>query len=106
MDPSWGLSSPHTSSHPLDCRKKVPCKFSVIHDLSAPFEGISLNSCIPTRDGIVTYDIMDMAIQLIQRAGQGAILAKTDIKHAYKLIPIHPDDIPALGILWFSALVV
>ncbi len=32
-------------------KKKVPGKFRIIHDLSAPFEGISINSCIPTKDG-------------------------------------------------------
>ncbi len=44
------------------------------------------------------YDTFDSAIQLIQRAGQVAILAKTDIEHAYKLIPVHPS----LGIRWFQ----
>ncbi len=24
------------------------------------------------------------------------------MKHAYKLVPIHPKDIPALGIRWFQ----
>ncbi len=67
-------------------KKKLPGKFRVIHDLSSPFEGISVNSCIPTKDGTVMYDTVDTAIQLIQRAGQRAILAKTDIEHAYKLI--------------------
>ncbi len=43
-----------------------------------------------------------MAIRLIQEVGQGAILAKTDIDHAYKLIPVHPDDVPALCIRWFQ----
>ncbi len=56
----------------------------------------------PTKDGMVTYDTVDTDIQLIQRAGHGTILAKTDIEHAYKLIPAHPDDIPALGIRWFQ----
>ncbi len=46
--------------------KESPCKFCVIHDLYAPFEGISVNSCIPTRDGTVTYDTIGTAIQLIQ----------------------------------------
>jgi hypothetical protein len=27
---------------------------------------------------------------------------KTDIQHAYKLIVIHPDEVPALGIRWFQ----
>ncbi len=50
----------------------------------------------------MSYDTVDMAMRLIQEAGPGARLAKTDIEHAYKLIPIHPDDIPALGIRWFQ----
>ncbi len=55
---------------PLGLRKKkVPGKFRVIHDLSAPFEGISVNSCILTRYRMVTYDTVDIAIQLIQRVG-------------------------------------
>ncbi len=83
-------------------KKKVSGKFRVIHNLSAPFESISVNSCIPTKDGAVMYDTVDTAIKVIQRAGQRAILAKTDIEHAYKLIPVHPDDIPALGIWWFQ----
>ncbi len=43
-----------------------------------------------------------MVIALIQSIGPGALLTKTDIEHAYKIIPIHPEDIPALGIRWFK----
>ncbi len=39
-------------------------------------------------------------IKLIHQASSGAILAKTDIEHRYKLIPIHPKDIPALWFHW------
>ncbi len=49
-------------------------------------------------EGTVSYCTVDMAIRLVQEAGPGAILAKTDIEHAYKLTPIHPDDITTLGI--------
>ncbi len=47
-------------------KKKVPGKFRVIHDLSAPFEGVSVNSCIPAEEGTVRYDMVDAAIHLIQ----------------------------------------
>ncbi len=54
---------------PLGLRKKkVPGKFRVIHDLSAPFEGISINSCIHTMDGTVMYDTIDTGIQLGARS--------------------------------------
>ncbi len=88
---------------PLGLReKKTPGKFRVIHDLSASFGGPSVNSHIPVEAGTVSYDTVDTAIALIQSIGPGAFLAKTDIEHAYMLIPIHPDDIPALGIRWFK----
>ena len=88
---------------PLGLRKKKdPGKFRIIHDLSSPFEGTSVNSAIPTEAGSVSYDTVDSAIALIQMSGPNSVLAKTDIEHAYKLIPIHPEDIPALGIRWFQ----
>ncbi len=62
--------------------KKVPGRFRVIHDLSGPFEGVSVNSCIPMVEGKVSYDTVDTAIWLILKAGPAAILAKTDIDHA------------------------
>lgn len=34
---------------------------------------------------------------LIKRFGKGALLAKTDIEHGYKNIPIHPRDHELLG---------
>ncbi len=84
---------------PLGLRaKKVPGKFRLIQDLSAPFEGMSVNFCIPMVEGTVTYDTVDTAIQHIQRAWPGTILAKTDVEHVYKLVPIHLEDIPALGL--------
>ncbi len=98
----WPIFPSYIISHLGPRKKKVSGKFRVIHDLSAPFNVISINSCISTRDGTVTYDTVDLAIWLIQRAGPGAILAKTDIKHAYKLIPVHPDNFPALSIWWFQ----
>ncbi len=82
--------------------KKVPGKFRVILDLLAPFEGVSVNSCIPMDEGTVTYDMVNTSIQLINRAGPGAILAKTDVEHAYKLVPIHREDIPTMWVRWFQ----
>ncbi len=46
---------------PLDLlAKKALGKFRVIHHLSAQFEGLSVNSCIPTADRMVLYDMVDM----------------------------------------------
>lgn len=81
-------------------RKKEKNKFRIIHDLSYPREGVSVNSCIPDEEGTVKYDDVAKAIRLIRQVGQGAVLVKTDIQHAYKLIPLKNTQIPAMGIKW------
>lgn len=81
-------------------RKKEPNKYRVIHDLSAEVNGISVNSTIPDFRATTSYDTIYSAIKLIQRLGPGCVLCKTDIEHAYKLLPVRPEEIPALGIKW------
>lgn len=39
-------------------------------------------------------------LPLYTRAGTGALLAKADIKSAYRLVPVHPDDRMLLGVEW------
>ena len=46
----------------------------------------------------VNYSSMDEAVSMIQLMGQGAILAKTDPKSAFRLLPIYPGDFDLLGI--------
>ncbi len=94
---------PHFIVSPLGLREKqTPGKFRVIHDLSAQFGGPLVNFHIPMEASTMSYDTVDKAISLIQDIGPGAVLAKMDIEHAYKLIPIHPQDIPALGLRWYD----
>ena len=40
--------------------------------------------------------MVDGVLQL----GQGAWISKLDLKDAFKIIPVHPSDIPLLGIRW------
>ena len=40
----------------------------------------------------------DDAIRLIRRTGRGCALVKTDVKNAFRLIPINPADYDLLGI--------
>ncbi len=84
--------------------KKDPNKFRLIQDLSAPKRGVSINSNIDNRKGEVRYADVATEINLIRSVGQGAVLVKMDIKHAYKLIPVHKDDIPTLGACWLNKL--
>ena len=79
--------------------KKVQGEFRLIHHLSFP-PGLSVNDGISSDHTSVKYAIIDEAIQLIKSAGPGCFLAKTDVKNAFRIIPIHPDDYGLLGMQW------
>ena len=79
--------------------KKVPGEFRLIHHLSFP-KGSSVNDGIPPEHTSFHYATMDGAIKLIKSAGPGCFLAKTDIKNAFRIIPIHPNDYGLLGMQW------
>ena len=40
------------------------------------------------------------ATLVVQKLGRGAVLAKLDLKKAYHMVPVHPDDHVLLGIRW------
>ena len=46
------------------------------------------------------YASVDDAVKLILRLGQGAQLVKLDLKNAYRIVPVHPQDQHLLGISW------
>ena len=48
----------------------------------------------------VHYSTVDDAITHIKEVGVSAYLAKTDIKSAFRIVPIHPDDHHLLGMKW------
>ena len=79
--------------------KKTPGEFRLIHHLSFPY-GDSINSCIPNDASTVKYASIDDAVRLIRRTGRGCALAKTDVKNAFRLIPINPCDYDLLGFCW------
>lgn len=79
--------------------KKVPGEYRLIHHLSFP-SGASVNDGISSEHTSVTYARVDDAILLIKTLGPGCFLAKTDIKSAFRIIPIRPSDYNLLGIFW------
>ena len=79
--------------------KKTPGEFRCIQHLSYPY-GASVNDGIPVEDSSVTYSRIDDAVGLILRSGVDSFLAKTDIKSAFRIIPIWPADYHLLGIYW------
>ena len=79
--------------------KKTPGEFRLIHHLSFP-KGASVNDSISSEHSTVSYCRVDDAIALIKSLGRGCFLAKTDIKSAFRIIPIRPQDYPLLGMTW------
>ena len=79
--------------------KKAPNEFRLIQHLSYPHEN-SVNSGIPVDFSSVRYASIQDAIVFVKRLGVGCYLAKTDIKSAFRIIPIHPGDYPLLGMKW------
>ena len=79
--------------------KKVPGQFRVIHHLSYP-KGFSVNDGIPKDCATVQYATVSKAIKFMLRFGQGCYLAKTDIKSAFRIVPVHPSNYHLLGFTW------
>lgn len=76
--------------------KHLPGSFRLIHNLSFP-SGDSLNDFIPKEDCRVTYASFDTAVELAMSVGDHSYLAKTDIKSAFRLLPVAPADYELLG---------
>ena len=49
---------------------------------------------------------VDDAARLVVEAGKGAFLAEADIKLAYRIVPVHPEDHLLLGMVWDDSLFV
>ena len=49
---------------------------------------------------------MDEVAARLVRLGKGALMAKFDLKAAYRNVPVHPDDRWLLGMAWKDQLYV
>ena len=71
----------------------------MIVDLSSP-NGYSVNDGIAPELCSLKYASVDQAVENILGLGQGTLLAKVDVEHAYRNIPVHPDDRILLAMRW------
>lgn len=71
----------------------------MIVNLSAPEES-SINDGIHEQFCSLTYIKVDDVIEQVLRLGPGSMLAKMDVESAYRIVPVHPDDRPLLGMRW------
>ena len=46
------------------------------------------------------WNALDHCIQIILELGPNALIAKADLKDAFRIIPIHPQDYRLLGFVW------
>lgn len=76
-----------------------PGDFRVIHDLSFP-KGKGVNDLIPNELTSVNYEDFDHVVSLIQAAGPRTWISKVDIRHAFRIMPIHPSDVNLFGFHW------
>ena len=54
----------------------------------------------------LSYIQVEQVGRSVLELGPGTQLAKIDIKSAYRVVPVHPDDCPLLGMLWNNNLYV
>ena len=70
-------------------------KWRLIVDLSSP-HGRSVNDGIDSELCTLSYISVDDVAKTILALGRGALMVKVDIKNAYRLMPVCPDD-PSAG---------
>ena len=89
----------HVTKFGVIPKKHTPGKWRLIIDLSSP-EKLSVNDGIDPALCSLSYIRVEQVAQAVLELGPGAQLAKIDVKSAYRVIPVHPDDQPLLGMIW------
>ena len=89
----------HTNRFGVIPKKHQPGQWRLITDLSFP-EGASVNDAIDSSLCSLVYTSVEHVAEVALKLGPGSLLAKIDIKSAYRLIPVHPLDRHMLGMQW------
>ena len=76
--------------------KKDSNKFRMITDLSSP-KGISINDFINDSEASVAFNNFDSAVSIVSSLERGALMAKLDIKSAFRICPVRQEDWHYLG---------
>ena len=97
LPPSKALSYPRSGWS----RKKAPQEYRLIHDLSFP-KYLSVNANIDPSLTCVQYEDLDHCVDIIQSLGPKSLIAKADLRDAFRIIPIHQDDHRLLGFTWMG----
>jgi hypothetical protein len=84
---------------PIGAVRKNDGTVRLILDLSSP-RGSAVNEGINPEEFSVKYCSFDDAVTLVIQNGPSSYMAKADIKHAFRLCPISPDEWHLLGYQW------
>ncbi len=77
--------------------KADPGKFRLLHNLSAPYNKSSINANIPDSEASVNYAPVQVIIDAVRVLGKSAHLAKSDIKSAFRIVPVNPAQYHLMG---------
>ena len=93
------VSGVHISRFGVIPKNHQQDKWRLIVDLSHP-KLQSVNDGVPSPLCSIRYITIEDAVQKIIELGPGTLMAKIDIKNAFRLIPVHPGDRHLLGMRW------
>ena len=105
LPPGAFPSGIHFSPIGLVLKKNTPGKWRLIVDLSSPLD-YSINDGISRERSSLSYMSVDHLAALIVSEGRGSFLVKADVKEAYHMVTIHPEDQHLLGVQWDGAVYV
>lgn len=80
-------------------KKNKPGKWRLIMDLSSPAEA-SVNNGTQKELCSLSYTSVDAVAEKILALGRVTLIAKMDIKKAYRMVPVHPADRWLRGMRW------
>ena len=94
-----GFKSIHISRFGVIPKGHNTGKWRLITDLSYP-PGYSVNDGIDPNICSLRYTTVEDVASACAVLGPNATIAKIDIESVYRLVPVHPDDRPPLGMKW------
>ena len=94
-----GVPEVHLNRFGVIPKSSQPVKGRLIVDLSDP-EGRSVNDSIQPEVCTLQYVRVEDVVQELVRLRPGAKMAKLDIRSAYRMVPVHPQDRHLLGMMW------
>lgn len=95
----------HISPFGVIPKSGKPGKWRLIVDMSSP-RGQSINNGISEELSSLSYISVDDVARVVALLGRNTLLAKVDIKSAYRMVLVHPQDRMLLGMEWQGSIYV